>query len=313
MLNQARWTVRWCTPSAMTIGALVSGLSAVRFAAEGNFEMSVKCVQAACVLDGLDGHVARYLGSTTKLGFELDSLCDLANFGVSPALIAYFWARALPVPPNCAQAGVGPWHSTNSLPCLGEGPSRGNLVWAACCVYSACCALRLARFNVAGHAAHMEEQHLQARVPVPAAVRHNVLTRSMYFQGVPAPVGAAYALSPLMLHFRNLPVWIGTWWAGPTGTAIVLSVTGLLMLSPFPTLSSKMLKTNREDSHLRSRHRLSSVAKLFGGILTLTLGFYVPFDLCLVCVLGHLLSLPLGMFLYYFVATDDGTGAEKSN
>ena len=41
----------------------VSGLSAVRFASEGDFDSSVKCVLLACVLDGLDGHVARYLGT----------------------------------------------------------------------------------------------------------------------------------------------------------------------------------------------------------------------------------------------------------
>ena len=32
--------------------------------------------------------------SAPPSGFELDSLCDLANFGVSPALIIYFWSPA---------------------------------------------------------------------------------------------------------------------------------------------------------------------------------------------------------------------------
>lgn len=75
---------KWAAPSILTIGALLCGLTAVRFSAEGDFGDCIKCIFLACVLDGLDGHVARALGTSSAMGFELDSLCDLANFGVSP-------------------------------------------------------------------------------------------------------------------------------------------------------------------------------------------------------------------------------------
>lgn len=65
----------------------------------------------------LDGHTARALNAATKLGTirtyavslegasyagaELDSLCDLANFGIAPALIVFLWShRALPMQPT---------------------------------------------------------------------------------------------------------------------------------------------------------------------------------------------------------------------
>lgn len=89
-------SVRYIVPSVFTLGALLSGLTAVRLASEEKFDTSVMLIIVAAVLDGLDGHVARYLGACTAMGFELDSLCDLANFGLTPALVVYFWARTLP-------------------------------------------------------------------------------------------------------------------------------------------------------------------------------------------------------------------------
>ena len=60
----------------------------------------------SCLLDGLDGHVARRLDACTELGAELDSLCDLADFGVCPAFIVYFWARHTLEPSSTTWATV---------------------------------------------------------------------------------------------------------------------------------------------------------------------------------------------------------------
>ena len=78
----------------MTIAALCSGLTAVRFAIEGRFGYAVALIILAAVMDGLDGRLARLLKSESDMGAELDSLCDLVNFGVAPALIIYLWALA---------------------------------------------------------------------------------------------------------------------------------------------------------------------------------------------------------------------------
>lgn len=56
-----------------------------------DYQLAVLCVFFAGVLDGLDGPVARALNSTSRFGAELDSLCDLVNFGVSPCLLIYLW------------------------------------------------------------------------------------------------------------------------------------------------------------------------------------------------------------------------------
>lgn len=107
-------------PNLMTLTAICAGLTAIRFAVDGNVTLSVALIAFAALLDGLDGAMARLLKSESALGAELDSLADFLNFGVAPALILYLWA-------------------------LPDSRSGG---WIAALLYAICCALRLARFNV---------------------------------------------------------------------------------------------------------------------------------------------------------------------
>lgn len=76
-------------PSIITILALCSGLSAVKFGLEGQWGVALAMIGAAAVLDTLDGRLARLLSATTKIGAELDSLSDAISFGVAPALVLY--------------------------------------------------------------------------------------------------------------------------------------------------------------------------------------------------------------------------------
>lgn len=112
--------LRIILPNLVTLLALCMGLTAIRFAQEGQFETAVVAVVAAAILDGLDGRLARALRGTSRFGAELDSLADFVDFGVAPALILYFWG-------------------------LHEIKSFG---WFAALVFAIAAALRLARFNV---------------------------------------------------------------------------------------------------------------------------------------------------------------------
>lgn len=111
-------------PNMLTIAAICAGLSAIRFGVQGNYVLAVQLIVAACVLDGLDGRIARLLSSDSKMGAELDSLADFVNFGVAPPLIIYFWALQ---------------------------DMRGT-AWISVLIYAICCVLRLARFNVGSKA-----------------------------------------------------------------------------------------------------------------------------------------------------------------
>jgi len=111
--------LRAVLPNTVTALALCSGLTAIRFAILGNWEVAVLMVLAAAVFDGLDGKIARLVRAESRFGAELDSLSDAISFGVAPALILYLW-------------------SLNSL---------GRFGWMIALLLALFCALRLARFN----------------------------------------------------------------------------------------------------------------------------------------------------------------------
>jgi CDP-diacylglycerol--serine O-phosphatidyltransferase len=108
-------------PNVLTLAALCSGLTAIRFGLQGQFRLAVIAVIVAAIFDALDGRVARRLGVTSQFGAELDSLSDFLCFGVTPALVLY-------------------------LAALKDG---GPLGWVVTLMFPICSALRLARFNTA--------------------------------------------------------------------------------------------------------------------------------------------------------------------
>src|SRR5258708_28018278 len=74
-------------PNVLTLAALCSGLTAIRFALQGEFKLAVIAIIVASIFDSLDGRVARRLGVTSRFGAELDSLSDFLCFRVAPALV----------------------------------------------------------------------------------------------------------------------------------------------------------------------------------------------------------------------------------
>lgn len=58
-------------PNLITLAALCSGLTAIRFALQGQFRLAVIAILVAAIFDALDGRVARRLGVTSQFGAEL--------------------------------------------------------------------------------------------------------------------------------------------------------------------------------------------------------------------------------------------------
>jgi CDP-diacylglycerol--serine O-phosphatidyltransferase len=107
-------------PSTLTLMALASGATAIRFAVHGQWRAAVAFVVAAMILDMLDGRAARLLGADSRFGAQLDSLADLVSFGVAPGLIMYMWSLE----------------------------RMGIAGWIAALIFCGASAVRLARFNV---------------------------------------------------------------------------------------------------------------------------------------------------------------------
>ena len=113
------FSVNRMVPNVLTLLALCAGMTAIRFAVNGEFQYATFAIIAAGIFDGLDGRLARLLKATSQFGAELDSLADFISFGVAPATVLYLWTMAQ-------------LHSVG---------------WAIVLFYAVCCALRLARFN----------------------------------------------------------------------------------------------------------------------------------------------------------------------
>ncbi len=120
MLRHKLFKINTLIPHFITVMAICSGLSSIRFSLESNFLSAAIAIFLACVFDGLDGKVARLLNTTSSFGAELDSLADTISFGVAPALFMYLYQLR----------------------------SLGRFGWAICMFYCVCVVLRLARFNV---------------------------------------------------------------------------------------------------------------------------------------------------------------------
>ena len=84
-------SARMILPNMLTLMGVCIGLSSIRFALDGRFEIAIIAIIFAALIDGLDGRIARLIKGTSKVGKELDSLTDVISFGVAPAFIMYFW------------------------------------------------------------------------------------------------------------------------------------------------------------------------------------------------------------------------------
>ena len=63
--------IRVVIPNLVTLAAIAMGLTSIRFAIEGKFEIAVLAIIVAAVLDGLDGRIARALRGTSRFGTQV--------------------------------------------------------------------------------------------------------------------------------------------------------------------------------------------------------------------------------------------------
>jgi len=125
-------------PNLFTTGNLFCGFYSIIASLQGKFFTAAIAILLANIFDIADGKVARITNTTSRFGVEYDSLCDLISFGVAPSLLIYLWA-------------LQPF---------------GRFGWVASFLFTACGALRLARFNVM---VTVSEKSRFTGLPIPAA------------------------------------------------------------------------------------------------------------------------------------------------
>lgn len=179
-LKRARAKGIFLIPSLITSAAFFAGFYSIVKSIQGEYYLSAWAIVIGAVLDGLDGRVARLIGSSSQFGVEFDSLSDLTTFGVAPAVLVY----------NIA---LEPF---------------GRIGWMAAFLFALCGALRLARFNVQTEKSTANTKFVGLPVPGAAGFLASMillLTGEFGARSIESPVVVAllYALALLMVSGIN--------------------------------------------------------------------------------------------------------------
>ena len=228
---------RYLLPNILTLAGVCLGISSIKFSIDGNFNLAITLILFAAILDALDGRIARLIKGTSEFGKELDSLTDFVSFGIAPVFTLYFW----------------------------ELNKYGKLGWAITLIYSVCCVLRLARFNLT------KIDELQE-------------WKNNFFEGIPSPAGGLLILMPLIYELTNLDFGIDIKKFTPYLTVLI----AILLVSKVPTLSLKKISTPPK----------TTVFLLLGiGIVFIALLFYT-LETLLIFGIVYLLSIPISVIIY---------------
>ena len=228
---------RYLLPNILTLGGVCLGISSIKFSIDGNYSLAVTLILFASILDALDGRIARMIKGTSEFGKELDSLTDFVSFGIAPVLILYFW----------------------------ELNNYGKLGWAIALIFSVCCVLRLARFNL-------------------TKTKEQEQWKNNYFEGIPSPARGLLILMPLIYELSELKFQMNIKGFTPFFTIFV----ALLLVSKIPTLSFKKISISSKTTVF---------LLLAVGIIFIALLFYTFETLLLFCII-YLMLIPVSIVIY---------------
>ena len=228
---------RYILPNILTIAGVCLGISSIKFSLDLNFNMAVIFITLAAILDALDGRIARLIKGTSDFGKELDSLTDFVSFGIAPAFIIYFW----------------------------ELNKYGKIGWAITLIYSVCCVLRLARFNL-------------------TKIEETQEWKNNFFEGIPSPAGGLLILMPLIYELTDLNIGLDIKKFTPYLTVLI----AILLVSKIPTLALKKISISPK----------ATVFLLLGiGVVFIALLFYT-LETLLIFGIIYLLSIPISIITY---------------
>ena len=165
--------------SALTTAGLYCGIVSIFKAIDQDFKWAAYFIILAQVFDVMDGTFAKLTKTTSEFGKQLDSLADLASFGVAPAVLIY----------------TAYLHEAKLLGLVG-----GKTGAAMAIIFVICAALRLARFN--GYQSEIRDYFDGLPAPAAAATIATFVLFTSYFDFQVAH----WILTPLTLALAYLMV-----------------------------------------------------------------------------------------------------------
>ncbi len=235
---QSTKKTRYILPNVLTLIGVCLGISSIKFSLDQNYSLAVIFIVLAALLDSLDGRIARLIHGTSEFGKELDSLTDFVSFGIAPAFIMYFW----------------------------ELNNFGKVGWAITLIFSVCCVLRLARFNL-------------------TKINENEPWKLNYFEGIPSPAGGILILLPLIYELSNFE----TQYNLKSITPYLVIFIAILLVSKIPTFSLKKISIPR---------KLTIFIFLGIGTVFVCLVFFT-FKALFILGIIYLILIPLSSFIFY--------------
>ncbi len=142
-----------------------------------------------------------------------------------------------------------------------------GLEWSLVLFFAVCSAIRLARFNV----------DLTREAPNPTLEKY-------FFKGIPAPVGAAMAMLPMVLTYE----FGEGFYSGPVLVVTYVSVLAVLMASRIPTISIKKIPIKNDSIYIT----LLILGSIIIGLLT------KPWFTLAVIGITYAISIPVTIFAY---------------
>ena len=233
-------------PNLITTLNMFFGYFSIIRTLKGEFTIAAFAIVAAALFDLLDGRVARMTKTESPFGAQYDSLCDLVSFGLAPALLLFHWS-------------LSPF---------------GRVGWLVCFFYTACGALRLARFNVYTMMNEYGELDTDA-------------TSKTHFVGLPIPMAAGIAASAV-LAFKDLGLSADK----HLGILTVTILAGLAMVSNFPYRSFKDIDLKR---------RLPFRYLVFGVAILAAIAIHPEITLFILFVFYAALGLIMGAYNKFFL------------
>ena len=219
-------------PALLTLGNGICGFVSITFASkiyteapgatdEANFAWAGWFILFAMLFDMLDGYVARLSKTASAFGGELDSLCDVVSFGVTPAFLLL---------------KLGPGWEPN--------PFLHQLLAGIAAVYFACVALRLARFNVDNNPDASSHKRFRG-LPSPGAAGC-VAALAILRGEFPATLATRWNTIDVDLVHRFTVQGV------EIASPIIALLVALLMVSnvPYPHVTSKIFRGKKHIGHV---------------------------------------------------------------
>ena len=149
-----------------------------------------------------------------------------------------------------------------------------GLDWAMVLIYAVCAAIRLARFNV-----DLNDK------------KTNPIIQKYFFKGIPAPVGAALSMLPMVLYYE----FGDGFYTNPILVITYISVLAVFLASRVPTISIKKIPIRNEYAYLT----LIILGSIIIGLVIM------PWLTLAVIGIVYVLSIPITIFFYIRIEITD--------